>query len=710
MNEFIPSYFHLNIPFYVMFILAIVVSVYTFYYYKKTIPPISDKLRLILGLLRGIALFLILSLFFSPQLKLVWQSESKPEVLIMVDKSASMQIKDNNQQRFTEALLISDYILEEIIATNVIHNYLFDVDTTSNKDSITIGNLGTNIDLALKNVSTKHKNSNVIILISDGVITKGSNPLFSNILKKHKIYTIGIGDTIESADILIKNVIANKTVYKNNPTTVIAEISAKNLTNLISTIRLIHKEKIIAAKKVIIKKSDEIYPVEFEITPKNTGNLKYEIQIDGFKSEKFKENNIYQFQLEVLKDKLQVGLLADKPGYDLKFIKQILLSDQNIQLTSFIELNPNSGIQQMLKVIDSSDVLIIIDLPGKNTPKLLKNNLTNLIITRRIPAYFINTTKPNKDFENLIKLRFTEFSYTSANSFAKIFADPTITAKLNTVFNIFDSSELNESFWQNSAPIEYYFNKVQSGKTDKILLQEKDNPDRPVLLYNTHKGINNLLFLGNGFWRWKFLLAEDRQFSGAYETLFINLVKWISKDPGTKNVNIEVNKNGLPLGEQLTTNIQLYDATFNPILDGEIKLSISGPNGEFETTATNTGRGYYIWEFTPNADGAYKIKAEAYRNDVNLGNNEIEINVLPVNSEFIFTKQDNEFLKRLAETTSGQYFNSDNYKKIIPLLPNTSEKISTTINYDLWNKLYTLLLIIFLLSVEWFIRKRKGLA
>ena len=697
MNELIPSYFHINIPFYIILILAVVAGVYTFYYYKRTIPPLSDKLRIVLGLLRGAALFLILSLFFSPQLKLVWQSVSKPEIVIAVDKSASMKIDDNNNQRFEEALSISDYIQEKMEDTNVIHTYYFDIDTMVLNDSIKVGNLETNIDFALKSISKKHKNAEALILISDGIVTKGSNPLFSNILKKQKIHTIGIGDTSETADVLIKNVIANKTVYKNNPSIVSAEITSKNITNLNSTVKLIHKNKIIAAKKIAITKSDQIYPVEFEIIPKNTGNLKYEIQIDGFKSEKFKENNAYQFQMEVLKDKLNVGLLADKPGYDLKFIKQILRSDKNIQLASFIDINPNSGVQQMLKVIDSSDVLIVIDLPSKGTPQSLKNNFINLISTRRIPVCFINIAKPYKDFVKLIHNRFPEFSYNAANSLTEVFAYPTITAQLNTVFNIFDSSELNESFWQNTAPIEYYFNKVQTGRTDKILLQVKDNPNRPILLSNTHKGLNNLLFLGNGFWRWKFLLVEDRQFTGAYETFFLNLIKWISKDPGSKNVNIEVNKKGLPLGEQLITNIQLYDGSFNPVLDGEIKLIINGPNGEFEATATNTGKGHYTWQFTPNAEGTYKIKAEAFKNDVSLGNNQIEINVLPVNSE-------------LAEVTEGQYFNSKNFQDLIPLLPKTPEITSTTVNYDLWNKLYTLLLIIFLLSFEWFIRKRKGLA
>ncbi len=155
MSEIIPSYFHINIPFYIMLFLAVIASVYTFYYYKKTVPPVSDGLKIFLGLLRGTATFLILSLFFSFQLKLVWQNESKPKIVIAVDKSASMQITDADQQRFDKALSISEYIQGEIKNTNEVHNYFFDLDTTSKSDSIVVGKLGTNIDLALKNISAK---------------------------------------------------------------------------------------------------------------------------------------------------------------------------------------------------------------------------------------------------------------------------------------------------------------------------------------------------------------------------------------------------------------------------------------------------------------------------------------------------------------------------------------------------------------------------
>ena len=108
--------------------------------------------------------------------------------------------------------------------------------------------------------------------------------------------------------------------------------------------------------------------------------------------------------------------------------------------------------------------------------------------------------------------------------------------------------------------------------------------------------------------------------------------------------------------------------------------------------------------------GRYNIRSEAWRNNIKLGTDDIELVVTTVNREFLNTKQNHRFLKRLAEKTGGKYFDEDDAGDLINYLnlkPEINRKSETM---ELWNRLPILLLIIFLLSLEWFIRKRKNLA
>jgi hypothetical protein len=243
------------------------------------------------------------------------------------------------------------------------------------------------------------------------------------------------------------------------------------------------------------------------------------------------------------------------------------------------------------------------------------------------------------------------------------------------------------------------------------LLKSKANESfQPILLVNNTKGINNVLFLGAGFWRWKFLFAENRQFQDAWNVLINNLIRWISDKSGSQNVNISLNNKVISIGEQLKAEVQLYDGSFNPVPDGQVILNIKGRSGEFNTEAKHDGNGVYTWQFTPFTEGSYLMKVIAYKNDVLLGETEIEFNVVPVNKEFIYTKQDKYFLQRLAQKTGGKYFGTNNYQQIKELLQKPNKIQTQTSTYELWYNLTMLITIILLLSLEWYIRKRKGLA
>ena len=67
----------------------------------------------------------------------------------------------------------------------------------------------------------------------------------------------------------------------------------------------------------------------------------------------------------------------------------------------------------------------------------------------------------------------------------------------------------------------------------------------------------------------------------------------------------------------------------------------------------------------------------------------------------------------LAQKTGGGFFTADNFDGIVEKLKNdknfSSIQVSHKSEYQLWNIYYILIIIILLLSIEWFIRKKSGL-
>jgi hypothetical protein len=189
-----------------------------------------------------------------------------------------------------------------------------------------------------------------------------------------------------------------------------------------------------------------------------------------------------------------------------------------------------------------------------------------------------------------------------------------------------------------------------------------------------------------------------------------NIIRWLDSGSSGKNVIISLPEKSFQVGENVLLTTQVYDGSYNIVNNAVIRTNINGPSATFEIESQFLQQGRYESSFVPLVPGIYQIKCEAWRNDIKLGEDSVRINITSVNREFINTQQNYRFLNRLAEKTGGKYFSEANARDLVNYLkfkPKFSRESKT---FELWNRLPILLVIIFLLSLEWFIRKRKGLA
>jgi hypothetical protein len=180
MFEQIPSYFQLNISIFILLIVVAISGLLSYYQYRRTTPPIAKSLRIFLGILRGLAFTFVLLLLFSPEVKAIWQKKKMGELIIVIDKSASMGLVEKNQNRLERSLKIAGNLIDQINKRLKIVVYGFDIDTTKFSTlSMDTSRLGTNIDKSLRSIIDVEKNATDLVLISDGNFSIGDNPLYS---------------------------------------------------------------------------------------------------------------------------------------------------------------------------------------------------------------------------------------------------------------------------------------------------------------------------------------------------------------------------------------------------------------------------------------------------------------------------------------------------------------------------------------------------
>jgi hypothetical protein len=125
------------------------------------------------------------------------------------------------------------------------------------------------------------------------------------------------------------------------------------------------------------------------------------------------------------------------------------------------------------------------------------------------------------------------------------------------------------------------------------------------------------------------------------------------------------------------------------------------------------GNGLYEGVFETNKPGDYSFSGNARFENISLGKDNGSFNIGEVDIEMINPGMNFEFLSSLAERTGGKYFHQDNYSELFPILKSINENASRekieTSEINLWSSEWLMAIVILLLGLEWFLRKRAGM-
>jgi hypothetical protein len=327
--------------------------------------------------LRTLALLVLCLILFEPVLNLSSQLILEPNNLVFIDNSRSIKIDDGTDRSSKVKKIINDfsaYSSESNITFYEFGNTVRSISVDS-LDKINFSDGATNIQEIFNSVKNSDKNIASLTLITDGVITSGSNPYYDAINLGIPVFTIGIGDTSQKKDVSLKKILHNDFIYAETPTTIIATISNKGFAGESVTASLYENNKFISQQTINLSNAG-IQNVSFYYTAQISGEKKLSIQLSTLKDEFTTENNKQVFYVNVLSNKIKVLLLASSPSADLTFIKNALKRDENIEVNSIVQLSRDKFSDKInYQTIDSADVLFLIGFPSDATPEELLNRV-----------------------------------------------------------------------------------------------------------------------------------------------------------------------------------------------------------------------------------------------------------------------------------------------------------------------------------------------
>jgi hypothetical protein len=697
------------------FAALLILGAYTVYVYRYTIPVVSRSKKIFLVALRTLALLLLLFIIFEPILTFTRNIMLEPVNLIFVDNSRSIQIKDGTYREESVENFLKEANSNNLYNNSKLYSFGNDIKPVS-PDSVSKINFSegsTNFSKIFNYVKEDNSNISSVIIVSDGVITDGTNPLYTAEKMNIPVFTVGVGDTTRHKDIELKNILYNEYIYAQTPTTIQGTILNNGFGNQSVNVSF-YENDLLVEQKTIKLSADGVQNVNFIYTPQSGGEKKLTMEISKLEGEFTTANNKKIFYINVLSNKIKVLLISGAPSPDLSFIKNTLTEDKNLSVNSITQIGQDNFLEKnnRKELIDSSQILFLIGFPTRETPVELFNEVSDAINKKSKP--FFMTLSGKTDFSRLKQLQ-SELPFIAENpssNFSEVQPDISPAGLDNPLIQN-NSQNLAEA-WDNMPPVFQPGANFKSKPEDEVISTIKINNvpiNSPLIVSRKLGSKRSIAVLAKDIWKWKLQTADENL--NLFDNFILNSVKWLNTSDKQKQVTIKTSKKNYSSGESIDFTGQVYDETFDPVSDAEVKVQVKGEKENYNLTLSAVGNGLYEGNLQLNKAGNYIYSGEAARNGNKLGTDEGKFNIGEVDIEMINPQMNYEFLSSLAVETGGKFFTSSDDNQLFNLIKNLNKKTSkekTNVSeIKLWSNEWLLAVAILLFALEWFFRKRAGM-
>lgn len=676
-------------------ILLAVIFTSALYLKDKLTNDFHPLVKVLLTLFRFIAIGILAFFLLEPLVKNTFVETEKPIVVIAQDNSESIKIKGDSifyNQTFPSALASLTSSLEESFE---VVTFTFGTDV---KDGLNIdySEKQTDYSLLLDEIYARYSNRNLgaLIIGSDGIYTKGKNPLYSNTKLKAPIYTIALGDTTKFTDLLIKEVAHNRLAYLGNKFPLEIAVAANALKGTSTKLSVSKNGSILYTQNLAITGDDflEIVPVILEA--KSPGIQKYTINLTPINGEVTVSNNRQDIYIDILDSHQKIAIISATPHPDIKALNQAISSNENYEVDVFLEA-------EFQKNISDYNLVIFHQLPSKGGNK----KLIDETIKRKIPSLFIWGTQTNFDSFNGLNLG-VGLSSDKGNT-------NSVSGSVNSGFKAFLINQELNSVVRKWPPISVPFGRINTSPGIKTLLFQRVGPittEDPLFTLNEKNDVKIGVFTGEGLWRWRLFNHLDKGNHELFDQWFSKSVQFLASKEDKSLFQVST-KNRFDETQRIIFTAEVYNESFEPLLDQEISITLKNERGQdYPFTFSQMSNSYRL------DAGILPAGNYTYTSFVNAGGKKLtksgELSISPVIAEQLRTQADHNLLFNLAERNGGKMVTPSELNSLSDKIKSNSEIVSVSYEKkslsDLINYKWLLFLILGLLCVEWLTRKRAG--
>jgi len=673
-------------------VLAVFITVY---YYKKQswVSTLKKQTKVTLITLRAVSLTLLALLLFGVLIELLETKKEKPIIIEIIDDSSSMLITGKNKEVKSGIAQLRDEIKLKFNNYEIIP-LKFSGITSSNDSILTFQGARTHFSSMFDFIHRTYFNRNIggVILVSDGNSNDQNNPLYTaEKLKFTPVYAIGTGDTTRKKDQTIQTITSNEIAFLKNKFPVEVDLKGIKMGKTTSSISLFHKGKLINKQTINYRGgSIDFLHCNFLIEANQPGTQEYVLKLNEEKNESNYKNNTKSFYIDVIDSKSSILITSAVPHPDLSALNNALSADINAQVEFALIGESKKSINEYDLVIchdpgSFKDVNQLIQRTnsGKSTLYILGAS-TNQTLTQRLNiGVQCNSTKNDE-----------------------------VQGAMNKSFSSFDLSDQIQNEFIFYPPLTVKFGSKYATQTLTTLTYQRIgsiSKAEPLIYFQHTGGAKIAVIAGEGIWKWRMNCFKRNKSFEAFDGLIQKMAQYtlVKQDQSLFKVSVP---QSITIEEDLVLHASLMNKMFELVPDATVSLTLTSKNGTikqgFESLDSN-----YILNLGQLQAGEYTWKAVAQSKGGNYSKQgRFVVQAISIEQENAFA--DHSLLKQLSLQSTGKYATLGNHTGILDHLLSRNDLRPISFNQlvfkDLIDLKWLFIILITLLTGEWFIRRRNG--
>jgi hypothetical protein len=709
--------------------------------------------RSALGVVRFLILLLVLVVISGPMIELPRETVEQDWVVMLVDRSASLGIKDvddgdarvSRDEELRSMLNEHQPLWAQLADRRHVLWLGFDVGAFSLPESVSgdaampadIGaadgrrsRLSGSLDQALQRAAARSVSG--IVVFSDG---RTDDPPTRALVRRLQaeaipVFVVPLGSPDPLGDLAIRRIDAPLRAFVRDKVPVAVDIDRLGSATQDIPSAAVLRDQLTGEEldRIELAPGDQRETVTLTAEPQIPGETAWEVVLETGRPDLIPENNARALSIELIDRPLQVLFIEGYPRWEYRYLKNLLVRERTIESSVMLisadrdfaqEGNmPITRLPRSPEEFARFDVIVIGDVPATFFSPEQLEMIRDQVATRGTGLLFIGGDRwlprsyTGTALADVLPMR---GSLELRQIGEAVTVSPTPLAARLGVMRL---SESEEDGWPDALSDPsygwsrlYWAQRIEPGQLKpaaEVLAYTADehrDVQLPLVTQMRYGAGQSIYVATDEIWRWRYGRGEKLT-----ERFWVQLIRMLARESLTAAGAVAVldaTPNRVELNQPVRLSLQVLDAQTAQSLPAAVTAVVKTEDGktlaEIELQPEVGAETRYAATYLPDVEGRLRVHLDDPSFEA--GRVETSIEVHAHDDELRRPETDHEILATLASTTSGRVLDANQIQTLPGILPNREVRTINPLSERIWDTPLVFVLLLVLLVVEWVGRK-----